>query len=195
MSDGLKITSGMLFQGALFFALLDVVFVPLLASRVSPDAFRRLGWAVALVAGAAWYGIWSWAIGNFWESVYGYLFPAWGRIWIPILAGVIAAGVGAGLWALAMRFPKGPVLIFCLSGGLLGVASHIWAVYRGVVTKPPMLSGASPVGAVTLAFFEFMFYWSSILLVAALIERARAGLRRSRIDSAAAQFPKYQEDR
>lgn len=179
MPAELKITSVMLFQGALIFALLDAVCVPLLVWRVFPDAFRRLGWAVPPVAGAAWYGIWSWATGNFWESVYAYLFPPWGRTWVPFIAGLTAAGVGAALWALATRFPKRPVLIFCLAGGLLGVISHIWAVYRGVVTKPPILSGASPAGAVIIAFFEFTFYWSSILFLAALIERARAGIRRS----------------
>src|SRR5512138_3487913 len=134
----------MLFQGALLFALLDAVLVPLLVRRVRPEMFGRLGWAVALAAGAAWFSIWSWAIGNFWESVYRYLFPAWGQAWIPFIACLIAAGMGFALWSLAIRFPGQPVLIFCFSGGLLGVLTHLWAVYRGVVTKPPMLSGASP---------------------------------------------------
>jgi hypothetical protein len=35
--------------------------------------------------------------------------------------------------------------------------THTWAVYRGVVDKPPMLQDASPVAAVVIAFFEYIF--------------------------------------
>jgi hypothetical protein len=36
-----------------------------------------------------------------------------------------------------------------------------------------MLQGASPYGAVMIAFFEFTFYWCTILLVAAGAEQAK----------------------
>lgn len=177
MPEDLKITTGMLFQGALLFAVIDGVYVPLLAWRIREAAFHRLKWPLPFAAAAVWFGIWSWAIGNFWDSVYRYLFPTWGQRSIPVIAGVVAAAVGAGLWALASRFPGRQVVVFCFSGALLGVLTHIWAVYRGVVTEPPMLQGASPLGAVTIAFFEFMFYWSTILVLAGLIERAWSRVR------------------
>jgi len=68
------------------------------------------------------------------------------------------------------------VLTFCLLGGVLGSLTHIWAVTRGIVTKPPMLQGASPLGAVVFAFFEYIFYWCTILLLAKIMEWVRMKL-------------------
>jgi hypothetical protein len=170
MPGEIKITTVMLLEGALFFALVDAVYVPFLAWQVSKETFQRLKWPLALAAAAIWYGIWFWAIGYFWETVYRYVFPAWAQTWIPWIAFVAAAVVALVLWALALKIKGKPVLIYCLSGGALGSLTHIWAVYRGIVTKPPMLQGASPVAAVVIAFFEYMFYWCTILLIAKLID-------------------------
>ena len=46
------------------------------------------------------------------------------------------------------------------------VITHIWAIYRGILDKPPLLQGASPVAASIMPFFEFVFYWCIILGVA-----------------------------
>ncbi|MEW6239437.1 MAG: hypothetical protein AB1564_01335 [Chloroflexota bacterium] len=121
-----------------------------------------------------WFGIWSWAIGNFWETVYSYVFPAWAQTWAPWIALVAASAVAPGLWALATRSKGNPILVYCLLGGALGSLTHAWAVYRGVVIKPPMLQGASPLGAVIFAFFEYIFYWCTILLIAKLMDWLRS---------------------
>lgn len=174
MSADLKITTEMLIKGALFFALVDAVYIPSLVWRVRKETFRRMKWPLAIAAAFVWSGIWFWAIGNFWETVYRYVFPAWGQIWIPWIAFGIAAAVAIGLWTLAMHLKGNPVLIFCLLGGTLGSLTHIWAVYQGIVTKPPMLQGASPLAAVVIAFFEYTFYWCTILVIAKLIDWARS---------------------
>jgi len=166
MPTDIRITTGLLYTGALVFALLDAIYLPLLVRGVSEGTFRRLKWSLVIAAALVWYGIWSWAIGSFWEPVYSYVFPAWGRAWIPRIAFVVAGTVSFGLWTLAIRLKSNSVLTFCLMGGLLGSLTHIWAVQRGIVTKPPMLQGASPFGAVLFAFFEFIFYWCTILIVA-----------------------------
>ena len=80
------------------------------------------------------------------------------------------AGIGMILWESAQRFKFHPVIGYSLLGGLWGIGTHIWAVYRGVVEKPPMLQGASPVAAVVIAFFEYIFYWCVILSVAVLMQ-------------------------
>lgn len=49
--------------------------------------------------------------------------------------------------------------------------THLWAVYRGIVDRPPMLQGADPVAAIVIAVFEFMFYWCIMLSVALLLRR------------------------
>jgi hypothetical protein len=166
MPSDFKITTALLYQAALVFALLDVIYIPLLAWRVSEEAFHRMKWSLVIAAALVWLGIWSWAIGNFWESVYSYVFPVRARIWVPWIAFGAASVVALGLWALATRIPGNPIITFCLIGGVLGCLTHIRAVYLGIVTKPPLLQGASPLAAVVMAFFEFMFYWCLILTLA-----------------------------
>ena len=166
MPADLKITTELLYMGALVFALIDVVCIPLLVWRVNEELFRRLKWKLVIAAALVWCGIWSWAIGNFWETVYSYVFPARARTWIPWIA-LIAAGVMMmGLWMLSLRFGRGAVLAYFFWGGALGSITHLWAVHRGLLTKPPMLEGPSLFGAITIAFFEYIFYWCVILTVA-----------------------------
>lgn len=165
----IKITTELLYQGALIFALMDAVYVSLLAWRVNEETFRKLRGPLVIAAALVWYGIWAWAIGNYWETVYVYVFPAWTRTWMPWIALVAAGLVVSGLWAVAIRIRWSPVLAYCLLGGLLGSLTHLWAVYRGIVTKPPLLQGVSPFAAIVIAFFEYMFYWCTILVLAKLI--------------------------
>ena len=165
MTD-IKITTELLYQGALVFALMDAAVLGLLVWRVRANAFHRLKWTLPLAAALVWFGIWSWAIGNFWETVYAYVFPAWAQFWVPIIAFVAAGAVALGVWAIANQSRWNPVLVYCLLGGALGSLTHIWAVLRGIVTKPPMLQDASPLAAVVIAFFEYIFYWCIILLIA-----------------------------
>jgi len=181
MPTGIQITTELLYKGALVFALLDAIYLPLLVRRVSEETFHRLKWPLVIAAALVWYGIWSWAIGNYWEPIYSYVFPAWGRAWIPGIAFVVAGPVSLGLWALAIRIKSSSVLTFCLLGGLLGSLTHIWALYRGIVSKPPMLQGASPLGAVLIAFFEFIFYWCTILIVATVMNWMQTRLIKSRV--------------
>jgi hypothetical protein len=171
-----QITTELLYTGALMFALIDAVYISLLVWRVSEDSFRRLKWALVISAALVWWGIWSWAIGNFWETVYVYVFPAFAKTWAPWIAFVSAGAVTLGLWALSMRIKGKSVLVFLLLGGALGSLTHIWAVYRGVVTKPPMLQGASPLGAVIFAFFEYILYWCVILTLAKIFDWVRTKL-------------------
>ncbi len=173
MDSDIKITTEMLYEGALVFALMDAIYIPLLAWRVNPEAFRKLKGSLIVAAALVWFGIWAWAIGNFWETVYSYMFPAWIGKWTPALAFVVAGPIALGLWTIALRLRGNPILTYCLLGGALGSLTHLWAVYRGIVTKPPMLQGASPLAAVIIAFFEFMFYWCTILVLAKIIDWVR----------------------
>lgn len=171
MPTEIKITTEILYMGALLFALLDVVYIPILVWRVKEETFRRLKWLLVISAALVWFGIWSWAIGNYWESVYSYVFPAWAQTWVPRIALVVAGIVALGIWSLALRLKHHVVLTYCLTGGVIGSLTHIWAVHLGIVTRPPMLQGASPWAAIIIAFFEFTFYWCTILVLASLIDR------------------------
>jgi len=170
MPTDVKITTELLYKGALVFALMDAVYIPLLVWRVSAETFRRLKWSLVIAAALVWYGIWSWAIGNYWETVYSYVFPAWARTWVPWIAFVVAGVTALVLWTLSLQTRGKPVPVYCLLGGALGSLTHLWAVYRGVVTNPPMLQGASPLAAIVLAFFEYIFYWCIILTIAKIMD-------------------------
>ena len=169
MPVDLKITTELLYKGALVFALMDAICIPLLIWRVSEETFRRLKWPLVIAAASVWYGIWAWAIGKFWETVYSYVFPAWAQTWVPWIAFVVAGSVALGLWMLAIQIKWNFVLTFCLMGGVIGSLTHICAVQRGIVTTPPMLQGASPLAAVVIAFFEYIFYWCTILALAKIM--------------------------
>jgi hypothetical protein len=169
MPADIKITTDLLYKGALIFALIDAVYIPLLVWQVSEETFRRMKWSLVITAALVWYGIWAWAIGNFWETVYSYVFPAWAQTWIPWIAFAVAGAVAFGLWMLTIQLKRNFVVTFCLMSGIMGSLTHIWAVYRGIVTKPPMLQGASPLAAIVIAFFEFIFYWCTILVAAKIL--------------------------
>lgn len=170
MPTDVKITTEILYKGALLFALIDAAYVPVLVRRINEETFRRLKGSLVIVAALVWFGIWSWAIGNYWESVYSYVFPDWAQTWAPWIAFVIAGIVALGLWGMALLFKGNVVLLYCLFGGLIGSLTHVRAIQLGIVTKPPTLQGASPLAAVVIAFFEFMFYWCTILVIATVMD-------------------------
>ncbi len=165
-----KLTSEILWRGAFIFALIDLAFVPLLAWRIKPAHFRQLRWALAGTTAIFWGSLWAWVLSWGWDPVYSYVFPGWMRPWLPPVQGLHFAVVALVFWWGALRFPN-PVLGFCLFGGLWGMVTHTWAVYLGIVNKPPLLQGASPVAAVVIAIFEFTFYWCIILSVAWALRR------------------------
>lgn len=166
-----KITSGMLWLGALILALIDVGFVPLLAWRVQRSTLRRLKWTLVATTGLFFCGLWVWALENYWDTVYSYLFPEWARWLIPPAYGLLFAAVGLLFWWLALRSPGNPVANFCLLGGLWGIITHAWAVQRGIVSKPPLLHAVQPAAALVVAAFEFIFYWCIILSLAYVLRR------------------------
>jgi hypothetical protein len=168
-----KVTSKILWLATLIFAGIDVVYVPILARRIEAAKFRQLKWTLFTVTAIFWAAMWTWVLVDFWDSVYRYLFPAWVRWIIPPAYGLLFAGVGLLFWWLALRFRFSPVVSFCLLGGLWGVITHVWAVFLGVVDKPPLLQGVAPAAAVIVAVFEFIFYWCIILSMSALLHRCR----------------------
>jgi hypothetical protein len=166
--ENIKITTELLLKGALLFAVLDTVCLSVLLKLISPDFFKKIKWNLVLSTGLIWFGIWWSVLFYFWETVYRYVFPAWSRHWIPYAFGLLMAGASLLFWTIAKKYNRYPILIFCLLGGVWGVCTHIWAISRGIMTKPPMLQGGSPLAALLIAFFEYTFYWCVITTLAAI---------------------------
>lgn len=162
------------------FAVIDAVFVLLLAWRIGSAAFRNMKWPLAFTSAVFWFALFitvmSWI---FWEPVYHYVFPSWARWLVPPVYGVLFGGVSILFWWLALRIPGNVVVNYCILGGLWGMITHIWGIHRGLLDKPPMLQGVSPLSASVMPIFEFIFYWCIILSVASLFYRLRRR-RRSR---------------
>ena len=177
LPPGFKVTTEILWQGALIFAGIDLFFVPLLVWRIKPETFRQIKWTLVAVTAIFWCALWTWVLINFWEPVYHYVFPAWARGFIPPTYAVLFAGVSLLFWWLALRLRSNPVLNYCLLGGLWGMITHLLAISLGILSRPPAMQSAAPVAAVTIAIFEFMFYWCVILSVTALVHLTWRKLR------------------
>jgi ABC-type branched-subunit amino acid transport system permease subunit len=174
---GVKITTDVLWLGTLIFAAIDAVFIPILAWHIQPAAFRHLKWVLGITTAIFWSSLWTWGLVNFWDSIYRYVFPDWAHWFIPPVFGLLYACIGVLFWWLALRLRGNAVMNFCLLGGLWGMLTHLLAVYLGIVNKPPILQGASPVAAVIFAIFEFMLYWCIILTIAVLLHHGWSELR------------------
>jgi len=160
----------MLWLGTLIFAAIDAVFIPILAWRINAATFRRFKWALVVTTAIFWCILWVWVLSKFWDSVYHYVFPSWAHWFIPPICGLLFAGMSLLFWWLAIKLRGNMVITFCLLGGLWGMATHLLAVYLGIVDEPPVLQGTAPEAAVIVAIFEFMFYWCIILSIASLLQ-------------------------
>lgn len=177
ISNEIKVTTEILLKGALIFALIDIVFVTILTKLIKPEDLYRMKWKLVVFM-AFFFCILFGAIVSiiFWDSVYSYVFPKWARWIIPPSYGLLFATIGLFFWWLAFRLPTNAVMNFCILGGLWGITTHIWAIYHGILEKPPRLQGASQVAAIIIATFEFIFYWCVCLGLISLLEHIRKRL-------------------
>jgi hypothetical protein len=170
ISNGIKVTTEILLKGAFIFALIDIIFVGILTKFIKHGDLFKMKWKLVIIMAIFFCLLFGSIVSIlFWDSVYSYVFPAWARWIIPPLYGSLFSVVGLFFWWIASRITKSQVIIFCLFGGLWGVITHILAIHRGILDKPPMLIGASPVAALTIAAFEFIFYWCICLAITRLI--------------------------
>ena len=177
LPPGVKITTDVLWRGTLIFAVLDAVFVSVLAWRINRGTFRRIQWTLVITSAIFWSALWTWGLATFWDSIYRYVFPAWAHWLIPPIFGLLYAGISLLMRCLAVRLRGNAVVNFCLLGGLWGLLTHVLAVSIGIVSKPPALQGAAPAAAVIFAIFEFIFYWCVILSLAVLLDHAWRKMR------------------
>ncbi len=164
-----RITTEILWQASIIFALIDAFYVSILVLLLKPQVFRQIKTSLAITTGIFWAVVWILMSIFFWDSVYHYICPFWARWIIPPVYGLMFALIARMFWWLSQRLKINPIIGFCILGGLLGTLTHLWGISRGLIDKPPMLQGASPIAVLVLPFFEFIFYWSFILTIASLI--------------------------
>lgn len=181
LPEGFQITTKLLLQGGLVFALADIFLLLLLSYKVKAIQFGKITPALPFTTAVIYGGIWVWAIANFWESVYGFLFPPWSRWIVPAAQAVLTGVISYLAVRLALRVKFPPVLTYCALGGMWGILGHLSALASGIVSKPPLLQGAAPGAVIFIAFFEYIFYWSMILLVSFLGRGVWIRLKEARI--------------
>jgi hypothetical protein len=169
------VTDATLWSGTALLVVIDSALVPLVHRLIPTSRFKRLRILLPVVSGVFWAAIWLWAMATFWRSVYSFVFPASLRWVLPPAFGLFYAFGATILFRLATRAGRYAAVGFVLFGAVLGPITHVFAVWRGIVTKPPLMSGASPVAAVAVSFPEFGLYWCVILLLALVLLRIKEG--------------------
>jgi hypothetical protein len=173
-----KITTEILWQGAIIFALIDAIFLIILTRRINGQTLKELRLFLITTAGVFWLFVWFLMNLVFWEPVYHYVFPDWARWLIPPVYGALFFCVALLFWWLSFRIPGKPTLNFCILGGLWGMITHVWGISCGLIDKPPMLKGVSPLSVAVMPIFEFIFYWCIILSISLLLYRLKTRLRK-----------------
>jgi hypothetical protein len=137
---------------------------------LSPERFRQLRWPVVATSALFWAGLWAVVMSSdfIWQMSYRYVFAAWLRWAMPLLAALYYGAAAWLIWWLALHLPGRPVLTFLLLGGLISLPGHLWAITVGGILDTPLLRHVGPAPALIFGFFEFIFYWSLILGMAAL---------------------------
>jgi len=162
--DDLRVTTEILWQAAIYFAVIDIVLITILHRIIKPKDLLELKWVLMIVMAIFFFLLFGSIVSIvFWDSVYSYVFPLWARWIIPAVYGICFSLVGLFFRWLAFRLHTNPVIAFCLLGGVWGFLTHLLAIQRGILEKPPMLQGCSSISALTIATFEFIFYWSICL--------------------------------
>ena len=169
--ETLRVTTSLLWRATLFFSIILAALMPLVLKATSRERFETLKRHVVGAAFFVWLAIWSVMVVNYWHDVYAYFFPAWLRWCLPLFMATGFAAASLLLWHLARRCRRWPAVVFVLLGAMLGPLTHLWAVLRGIVSKPPLLQGASPAAAVTVSAPEFAIYFIIILGLATLSSR------------------------
>jgi hypothetical protein len=162
----LKLTERDVWLSTLVFGVIGVLLSLPLEFIFSDERFAIAARSTALGSAVFW-GIMSVVLmGRYWDIYYRYIYPDWMRS-IRISNVLLYAAFGLGMWKLALAFENQLVLVFCILGGLEGVAEHIFAVYGlHVLEKVPFLQGLKPFPVILFSFFEYIAYWSVVAWLA-----------------------------
>lgn len=153
-------------------ALVDVILVGFLSSRLTSTHFRQLKWTLVGTATVFW-GVFAIILMSaFWDTYYRFFFPPWLRAGGILLFVLPLYGFFA--WAfhwLALRLPAHPIVSFCVMAGVESVLEHLWGLYSLKILEVPLLREASPLSILAFAFPEYVLYWCIVIGIAALLQK------------------------
>ncbi len=169
--DEVRLTSALLWRATGIALLIDVPLLAIVARWVSDDLFRELKWHLAAAAFVVYAALWG-VVASFvyWDAVYSAIFPAWSRWMLPPWFGLLFGAAALLFWRIGMAAPRWRVVWFVVLGGLVSLVGHSIGIARGLM-RVPMLRDASAASALAFGVFEFAFYFSLIVLLAAVARR------------------------
>ncbi len=158
----LRLTQRDVWLSTLVFGVVGIFLSLPLATLFSDERFITAAKSSALASAIFW-GIMSVVLmGRYWDIYYRYIYPDWMRS-IRLLNVLLYAAIGFVMWKLALVLENRLILVFCILGGLQGVAEHIFAVYGlHVLEKVPFLKEIRPFPVLVFSFFEYIAYWSVV---------------------------------
>jgi hypothetical protein len=150
----------LLFIGMDVLALLPLPFV---LRTISPI---ELLWPIGVASGLFWgllvviFIFWGW------DLYYRFFYPTWIRWFTPLDIPLYGA-IGLGMWWLSNQLPGSTIVWFVLLGGMKGIAEHVLGIYGfHILDKVPWLKDVRPTPTLVFSFFEYMFYWTSVVWLA-----------------------------
>ena len=163
--------------------ILSVIITGFLTWRLSPKRFNSIHWVLfGLVSGVYWAVFAALLITWSWEFYYQHFAPDWYRYAAPAGALLLYALIGILLRWAAIRLPGHPVLWFCALGGLEAIPEHLVGTYRFKILSVPLLKDSSAGSILVFAYFEYVVYWSIVLLLVIGVSRLIETLQKNRVN-------------
>lgn len=165
------ITSAQMWEVTGVVAVVDIVLGVLLSRMIRPPWPPKLSPTLLILGTCGFAVLFGWAFWTYWSSCYAAALPPWVKPLAPLL-GATEGALGWVFWGIARKASRGAVALFLVLGGLESLPGHLHAVYgRRLLEHCLPVLGVSPASALVLAFFEYAFYWSVILLLSTVVAR------------------------
>jgi hypothetical protein len=170
MATNAHLTTSLVWMCTGILAIMDIILVLLARRLVSRAQFRQMRWILVSVSAIFFLFVWINVLWWGWEWFYCYIFPPWARYVLPPVFTIWYALLALGMHWLSLKLRGNPAVSWCILGGVVGLLSHLYAIYRlGAASKPPIMQGTDPFSVLIFAIFEKAFYWSLILLAGSLL--------------------------
>ena len=171
MLSDFQATSQFYWTAALVAALIDVFLLGWLFRQFKSDTYCQLQPSMTVISMLFWSALYVLVINAFWDSCYQFFFPDWVlKIVFPF--GLLVGLLGLPFWWISLRLPGNPLWWFTVLGGLHSLLGHFPAIYdQNILERCPMLTGVSARSVLVFGIFEFILYWSIVLIISAIVQQ------------------------
>ena len=138
MNPGAHVTTPLIWTCTGILVFLDVILTLLARCLINRAQFNQMRWVLAIAAGTFYLLVWVSVLLWAWDWFYSYIFPGWGRYFLPPIFGIGYTLLALGMGWLSLKLPGKPSITWCVLCGVEGLLSHIYAI-DGWVPPPNRL--------------------------------------------------------